>query len=734
MSAAIVASAAPLEYHELSLTKPSYDTSEEDVIVKCYDLMRSTFAFEQILNGLLDPTSLPLRDIPSILSSLKSHTGFVDNPYTSIDYSLLYVTSPGINIGSGPDIISTACIVHKNYSSPTDADIFSAELWSVSSNMLYMRTGAARFMINSFLLDSLRTFHTTGTKVDIYLEVDKESFPFITFYDRLLFYYKMGFDVVSKSDVSYITPDGNKGKIDLQSISIGYDSTTGNVIFTPDGTAYYSINEFKDFIPLIYPQDTKASAAAASDATATASAAAIFGLGAAGAAGATPIIMKYIYPDESIRSLLTFRLRAETYRHSPSSRSRTLMPISTNKVDGNSYCALFHSNYKLSTDLPNTFETKKVPPGVEVIIINSPGFYTASPMIRENWDFCQRFLQHVSIDVLKTIFRGIQPISVTTPTGGIEQRIPAPSASGDAKDKIAYMKAIQQNLLFHFPSLILSGGTLIDSIIQFQCYGTGDLYPELELGTTLGVDELGNPTSSDFVASIHGLFDITSKYKADPSHQLRLLGSSEPIPPEPLRFATPAAARAAATELGFPNRTPVAAGGKLLFPLLSVWGNYRISSNYSTGALERTWGEYYKINLSDLINIMFARDEAHKPGKPKRIFIVSCGNVQSSPVNDLLQRIAHEYIGRKINISMGHDLGATDYRNHLNMIGNALRITTRAEFTRRLSINNDPRIVPNNRYTALVAAGASSGGASAGGGITRKRRKQKKRFSRKNRF
>lgn len=87
----------------------------------------------------------------------------------------------------------------------------SYEIWSLASNPLYLRTGAAGLLIKNIC------FKIWKHGFPLYLSVASDSYPFITFYDRLLFYGDLGFNC---ADDCVVSVPFNTDKISFNNISL----------------------------------------------------------------------------------------------------------------------------------------------------------------------------------------------------------------------------------------------------------------------------------------------------------------------------------------------------------------------------------------------------------------------------------------------------------------------------------------------------------------------------------
>jgi hypothetical protein len=132
---------------------------------------------------------------------------------------------------------------------------------------------------------------------------------------------------------------------------------------------------------------------------------------------------------------------------------------------------------------PSNIAVFKVPPRVEVVIMNSPGFQTTSASVPICWNFMIKYLNEFTIDELQKIFPPFQSHG--------EQGIPT--------DIFNLCNATSGGIMH-----ILDG-----MYIQIHSYKADNYCPDMSVGiNNYGPTNGMNPQTYDFVAPIYGAYKI----------------------------------------------------------------------------------------------------------------------------------------------------------------------------------------------------------------------------------
>lgn len=666
--------ASPGVYYEYHFIKLDVLDGTDDpltypvIIQKCYNIMRAAFQFEFLLTGSV---LLPLAvGIDQIVPSWRNIQGFVfpddiPKPPSGFVVYLAYVTGRRLDNDAritdsegNIEVFSTALIVEKPPSTRTP---LRWEIWSVAANSNYMRAGATKFLMYNIIRFGIH--YING---NIYLECDRESFPFITFFDRLMMYYKFGFQVTTPTAARVSRNSGAVETFDLKNIFVRKDPSSNDIQFnvssegvlSPD--TWISENEFRTSITLLYPVERSGVSKAGKVVSLK------HQTGEFGGESTQQIVMQFIINDPSYFEFINSQLASMTGPTIP----RSLSHIPSELFSGKSYGVLFHSEY-----VPNAagdgFTLEQLPPNVELVIINSPGFFTYGSIMKAHWDFSQKYLQHFTIEQLKLIFKGI------TPQNGV---LPIPTAANNA---IPYVKAIQQNLLIKLTVPEFD----TQPIIQFHCYSPGDYYPDMEFSIRSGA------TSTDFIAPIHGVYDITSRYKkAD--HELdpnRYFG--DVIANDMKKYATEDTIRdITRPQIGIPDRTK-----RVFYVPPPATGVINDNSGKLSGLIR---------NVPTIVGSHFVAGHSSKI----RIFVFSCGEVGGDPtgeINSNLRNAANNYIGRVLTVT-----DMTQYTEiYLPGIGETLKTALGRDIRVGTQLPLLTRGISNNAGISPVMGSQPAGGA-----------------------
>ena len=542
--------------------------SADDVtfVSACYYLIRAIFSFTTLMSGagVETPVLTTFEEYRDYFTSLYSE-GFPDGTDTLMNKTigLYYVYS------RERQVLSCCVGIYKTY---TIGDPV-LEIWGVASNPYYQRSGATKFLLANIINTSYQSIFPFVVNYKIRLEVARDSFPYITFYDRLLMYYKHGFEVVPAATAPILT-DSGVSDLNLSDIKISYKFGVDGPIGTYNDQEF-PISNFKTYIPLLYsPSD--------------------------------PVYMEH---KAHVISAVTSKTTIELLKRSEPKMLSDTLPTKF-------LYTLYHSNYLVDPET-NLIRSRKLPPNVELVIMNTPGYYTYHDIVAYNWSFAQTVLSHMTIEKLNLIFRGMK--------SSLTGEIPSPLIGNNS---IPYIQSIENNLLFKFtyhPT---------HPVLHFHCYKPGDYYPEL----VLSVDE-PKPTGTDFAALMYGVYDIPN-------------GETNPMD-ERVRDAY-------YTSLS----------NKATFDRNNWLPDH-------TRHLRKDKFRETHINLSDLIariveDYTDGEDETmgHSSEKRIRVYVFSCGNVYPPGHNTAFQAATLSYSGRMVDIE-----SLEEYADALTQIGQTLDIS-----------------------------------------------------------
>ena len=545
--------------------------SADDVtfVSACYYLIRAIFSFTTLMSGagVETPVLTTFEEHRDYFTSLYSE-GFPDGTYTltSKTIGLYYVYS------RERQVLSCCVGIYKIYT--TGDPVF--EVWGVASNPYYQRSGATKFLLANIIKASYQSVFPFVVNYKIRLEVARDSFPYITFYDRLLMYYKHGFEVVPAltAPTAPILTDEGVGSLNLSEITISYRFNVDGPIGTYNDQEF-PISNFKTYIPLLYsPSD--------------------------------PVYMEH---KAHIISAVTSKTTIELLKLSEPKMLSDILPTKF-------LYTLYHSNYVVDPET-NLIRSRKLPPNVELVIMNTPGYYTYHDIVSLNWLFAQTVLSEMSIEKLGLVFRGMK--------SSLTGEIPSPLIGNNS---IPYIQSIENNLLFRFTYHTTR------PVLHFHCYKPGDYYPELVL--TVGEP---SPTGTDFAALMYGVYDI-------PKGETNAMA-------ERVRDDYYAALSDEAT----------------------FDGNNWLPDH--TRHLQKDKFRGRHVNLSDLItDIVTEYDEGNNaPVEPHpenriRIYVFSCGNVYPPGYDEAFQAATQSYAGRIVDVS-----SRDEYETALDHIGQTLDIS-----------------------------------------------------------
>ncbi len=569
MSAALGVPPDSLFFAAIPNVSSTLSADDVEFVSACYYLIRAIFSFTTLMSGagVETPVLATFEEHRDYFTSLYSE-GFPDDPatLTSKTIGLYYVYS------RERQVLSCCVGIYKIY---TVGDPV-LEVWGVASNPYYQRSGATKFLLANIINTSYQSIFPFVLNYKIRLEVARDSFPYITFYDRLLMYYKHGFEVVPAltAPIAPILTNAGVGSLNLSDIKISYVLGVDGPIGTYNDHMFPILN-FKTYIPLLYSP-------------------------------AENVYMEHV-PD--IVSHATSGLDVESLRRS----EPTML---SDKIPTNFLYTLYHSNYIVDPET-NLIRSRKLPPNVELVIINTPGYYTYHDIVSLNWLFAQTVLSEMSIEKLNLIFRGMK--------SNLTGEIPSPLIGNNS---IPYLQSIENNLLFKF--MYHPGAP----VLQFHCYKPGDYYPEL----VLSVDE-PSPTGTDFAALMYGVYDI-------PNGEINPMG-------ERVR-----------------DEYYIPLSNEETFDRANWLPDH-------TRHLRKDKFRELEVNLSDLIARIvtdYTDGEVETMGRPPenriRIYVFSCGNVYPPVYDAAFQAATLSYSGRIVDIA-----SFDEYVDALTQIGQTLDIS-----------------------------------------------------------
>jgi hypothetical protein len=391
-------------------------------------------------------------------------TGFPSNVASHHRYGLwLFFDTQTNMIISGNLFISKIVPVTPQ---PQPTVRFVNEIWGVAADPLYMKSGAGASLLlgglyyaGNILYDLYNSDATIQSINDdilfanltVELEVAKDLFPFIDFMERFTFYARNGFSYAS-GEINTIYPNNtyvNNTPLNLVEFNSKYlkDNTSSIAFVRNLNNETVTLDAWKALYIVSVPNPDPAS----------------------------PIWFKTKTMNQYDENKLfeDFEIVFKKIK-----RSEASAPAPTQ------IGFITHSRYIVNNKLISTF---KVPPKLEIIIINSPGYSTRMSSVSKSWNMNVKYLRNVSMDYLKKLF----PSFKTTVRNG-EQVIPLHTQ--------------------HTFTYATSGGILFDVMhannireyLQIHCYDAGDFCPDMILGADLG------GTTTDFAAAFFGAYNISN--------------------------------------------------------------------------------------------------------------------------------------------------------------------------------------------------------------------------------
>ena len=700
---------------------------QRDLMYNIYTLMNVGFSLQTALDGGALAPLIPYRD--DFLENDRAVTGFPENGTpTKIYYCAIYTPE---------NIVLAACLFIGKAA--------AYEIWSLASNPLYLRTGAAGLLIKNLC------FRIWRTGLPLYLSVASDSYPFITFYDRLLFYGDLGFNC---ADASTVFTNVRDEPIPLNSITF---TSYLQGVTPPAAAPIIADNSGVGDEVVMTDADTRPL-----ETSVPVGESGVHMLVDGDSAAAPPILTKnsVVRLGNEAADMPLYQLKTRiqlmssipgqryVMRVVPNTMNRNRLIIDTLVLQGtiagkshlllpsyNAKCARYRALLnerigliKALTNKPSLgalpreyhnigvishsrcdihtinrirqIKSYKLPPNVELITINTLGYSTYGGTIKHAWDAFQRYLLNIPIEILKQYCPGVRPEK----SGGYTY-LPAPAqvvagAPLQAED-FSFINSVKASLRYKFTDI--SG----EPYVQFNAYGPGDLVPDFHLCAEVLTP--GIPCA-DFISPIAGFYESNSTFRNLTTEEIADF---------------------------MPQLAPVTVDGVPM--ILSICVNGIPDSK--KGILKEGVGTRRKINdryywdldLSTFIEIiksveMFALPSVPSKEKRIRILIISCATTvdRSDPgnlTNSRMQELTSKMSGRTILTEMGGNL-AGQYRRDLMGFGHMLlnRILGSLLGTTIAHIPYDPEAVEAEATAFATEALVQSGYVTPGGGGYRKRK------------
>ena len=612
-----------------------------DIAYKVYGLMYGGFHLQQILAGTTPPPIISKNDRRFLNTFLID--GFPEvnnNDFKASEYLLAAVTC-------GEEILSTCILIEK-----TKGSSKVLEIWSLTTNPFFLKTGAAAFLIYNIINLSINK----GC-AHIFLEVARDSFPFISFYERFLLYARYGFDTpnVPPTIVSVITNESQKATLDLSTCMFVSDIhkydwyKEKTAVIQQEGGTYTpsSIEDFKTKYPLMYPTNDA--------------------------------VRMFLTP----ANIDTNKLGAKI---TSLSKPMLISPIPI-YVPRYRSAFLSHSGYQIDrSGVTEVLKTAVLPSKVELIIFNTPGYSVSYQEIAANWRFNQAYLSHLPIELLKKYFPGFKfPINVPL----------------EAKDMVDFVKKTSGSIEFDYEYRAKEASRYRrHSNAQIHCYSAGDTYPDLAMSSKLGTD------ASDWTSCMFGIHTLP---KGDIGY---VLNDIVPYPRHGSRKDKEKWASERGVLITTSNRHTI---------YLNLHHGLPLQKDTNLFFMPIGPGNtLHNLNLSDAIAQVLERitgrnDPKEPPLTPKesmiRIAMFACGNTESNGLDLILQQASKFRLGEHVPVE-----SADKYSQMLKLLGESLITAVGAVVG-----GEDAAIAAAavGRGAAAAAVGAVGGEAAAvGGGAT----------------
>jgi hypothetical protein len=417
------------------------DNPSADMLYHCYRIMHAAFyTIDFVLEGRELPNPKGREDFMS------EWTNVIGDLFPGAPVKR-YVCATVL----GSEVISCCLLLEK------PGNTF--EVWNVASNPEYIRTGGVKFMFYNIYYRIME--NTKSYKVNLRLESARNSYPYINFYERFKVYARVGFTPYS-GRMRISDGDGNIQQIEFASpLSLMftgpvYTNCSSAVVVSP-GNPLTRLTEYSEKYPIAYPDETR--------------------------------FLMTTFPDEEMNIGMISQeiqvLKSSGYSISPIDRT----------LPNTQFGWISHTGYIYETrdNTPSEIPMFKVPEGFELLIFNSPGSFTYTPQVRENWNFNIDFLSGQSIGYLKLIFPGYKAVN---------GRIPIPNTAVP-KSYGQYVTSTGDTPAFYVDNNT-DGGNSEDSkvVYQIHSYGPGDFCPEMLLSCDFSTEKEG----VDFAARFSGKY------------------------------------------------------------------------------------------------------------------------------------------------------------------------------------------------------------------------------------
>jgi len=688
--------------------------------------------------------------VPQSSDFLRDHravVGFPDNiGPTKIYYCAIHTRA---------NIVLAACLLLRK---PTHY-----EIWALASNPLYLRTGAAGLLLKKIC------FKTWRTARKIYLSVAADSYPFITFYDRLLFYGNLGFNCEDESRVSCFSISTGGSIFALNTVTfISYldDRVTG---VAPEASKTHELMEIEGNNSEPF-NDAEMRRLTILDYSYPISALSEPMLVDGDSSAATPSLNRTSYvifpnlgrielnrmktqiqlmssvPDAPYKmgvlpkQMNRNKLILDTLLLNPEIVSK-LPPGSPIRHKYNEDCVSYGGVLRARVDEMSALFNRpsieaprrtyknigimshggcflnmgrgfremlsfELPRNVELVTIQTLGYSTyAGITMKHSWDTFQRYLKDIPIEILRQYCPGITPNK--TAEGAVYLPIPPNVAAATplGTDDIAFIDSVKASLKFKFSDLD------DNPLIQINAYKPYDLVPDMALSA-----EVFEPGCRDYMSAVAGLYNSDS--------DMRNLSEGEISAFLSVLSHTNSDGGSMKTDIcynGIPN-TP------------------RLHTLADVGAIQfpKAGRNYWFQQLSNLIKIIAAPPAgssvnalsrmmgalAVSAETRTRILIVSCANAgnPSDPgnlTNNRMRELTTLMSGKTVAVNQGANLGG-DFRKKLMAFGAMLRDDILGKLLGNIiaPIPYSPEAVDAEAtaYATTVAAQITGGGAGGAGG------------------
>jgi hypothetical protein len=426
------------------------DTSIEQDIINACNLQNAIFSIEHNIDvGYLDEEAYPkLNSMNNVYSMLNAYGNFIE-AIPGKQHDEMYITY----VKFAGQIASSVLIAVKEINNK-----LTFQLSSFATNPAFLKMNFAKL-----LLLYVYRFVSTYASSSIYsiaLVVSTSQFPFINFYNRLLFYLNMKFSPtpydIDNSIVHIINNEGTEYHVNLYDIQE----------FKKD---VFNSATIKNKIQLLYPDKQKGN----------------------------NIIVEIT--NETIQQYITL---FENMYSEISSKYYTNVPmISSRALYNNNYLLISHSGYEIDRD-KRYFKSARVPDNYEIIIINTPGSYKYVDQIL-NCDvaFIKNYLNKLPLHIIQSFFPPFRADKTENKIPSIFYNTTTNAKINTNKQWMSYSDSTSSGIM-----IINNIKNEVGSQVQIHAYKSGDTYPDLQLEYSGGLD------SNDIVYLYAGLYDTNSEH------------------------------------------------------------------------------------------------------------------------------------------------------------------------------------------------------------------------------